>query len=472
MTFHPLRSQSLSLSDHLATVEQFLNEHQVAHKSSELKSNDESGRNPGEGSQKLSGSIDPDEQVNCFMIYLISTCYPKVRRRLSHSLSKRLLALLSSMTGQQLERYLEERTLRESTRLKLNNLQLCGVVSSMISDAYDIPTMMQELKDKHHQAQKNSSAVPPDTREAGSLLKAMSETNELVMSGVSLPSELPSLYTKETCVDLHYLLLLALNKYNDAITRFYSHGKDPTDQEGQDLTKYSLLLWCLAHSSILQDHLVFLRENWLENPVRTPILHGFEARDRDGDRAGSEGMSEDEDVSSDEAEIKGEMAAIEGNPNHKQDLALMIQRWIRLLVSHLQAPYILSSLTSSSPGEIRIRHVAVKKNIFEAPQDWTSVLERALTVPNDNPPDEYPQLVDLILDSINEAHVGGSNCKGIFSYFKGEKIISAAGYVHCEAALAAALVSPPSDTTEPCATWLDVRLCLFRSTISDAFRRG
>jgi hypothetical protein len=465
----PLRTGVLSLPDHLATVQQYLNE--FSKHQSEAKSNDQSG-SPVEGKdQKCTDSDSRQKQINNFATYLISISYQKVRRQLSNDLSTKLLFLLSSITGPQLERCLEE-SLKDPVGSKLGNVQLCILLDRAhgSEDPYDIQAMVRELKDKHYQPQGQSPSGEPGTPNASAFFEVVSKTNESIKSGTQDSSQLPILYNKETCVEFHYLLLLVLNKYWDAITQFRGQSMPggPIDKDCRDLRFYSILLWRLSCSSILQDHLTFLRSNSL-----LQMQHGNGSKASDGDKeigVGEEGMDGDEDeaVSSHDTGIMEEIAVLESDQSHRKDPALMIRRWLCLLVSHLQALHVLSSFALSYSSKMRLQHVAVKSSTFGTPQDWTAVLKRALTGPTDFftirrfHQSQFQQLEDLILEKIDAVHEG-SGRKGLFRYFKGKTITGACGQVHAEAGLAAGLHGE----------WFDVRhLFYFLVLLHDLYMHG
>jgi hypothetical protein len=540
------RSALLPLSDHLATLVEYLNHYQ-----SEIQGGnaDQSGGKSADGmdseNSKWDKAADLEEH---FGTYLISTCYPKIHRRLLHPLSIKLISIFSSIERQRLTDILDEVSFPISMRSKSSNLLLCRVIHSAL-DTHDLRGMIRELKggDQEHSA----------------FFQSVTETYELFQKGTNESSQFPLLYRKDTFEDFHYFVLLALTKYRSAISTFYDKIKagclNTTDR--LDLTVYSFLLWRLAHSSILCQHLIFLRATSLipqdavfnhlvpEQPPLKPqdivvnrpspkyamfphlalehevndreelslegdegedlslegdegqdlSLGGYEGEDLsfrgaevnegedlsfrgdevnegedlsldqaieggsviiEGGRDAIEGLGgheTGEDESSEETGLKEEMDTLEYHSGHRKDPTLMIQRWMCLLVSHLQSLHILSSFAASRPGEIRVQHVAVKRATHKTPQDWTAVLKRAL--PHSLPEGDtgFSEMEKIILGQINKVNATPGR-HGIFSYFKGEFIIRLAGHIHCEAALAAVLHSPPNGQR-----LFDVRFIFFSS---------
>jgi hypothetical protein len=444
------RSALLPLSDHLATLVEYLNHYQ-----SEIQGGnaDQSGGNSADGmdseNSKWDKAADLEEH---FGTYLISTCYPKIHRRLLHPLSIKLISIFSSIERQRLTDILDEVSFPISMRSKSSNLLLCRVIHSAL-DTHDLRGMIRESKggDQEHSA----------------FFQSVTETYELFQKGTNESSQFPLLYRKDTFEDFHYFVLLALTKYRSAISTFYDKIKagclNTTDR--LDLTVYSFLLWRLAHSSILCQHLIFLRATSLipqdavfnhlvpkdssQNSIsgdgsESDVSEGYVSEEYVSDGDVSDGyIREGSEESSEETGLQEEMDTLEYHSGHRKDPTLMIQRWMCLLVSHLQSLHILSSFAASRPGEICVQHVAVKRATHKTPQDWTAVLKRAL--PHSLPEGDtgFSEMAKIILGQINKVNATPGR-HGIFSYFKGEFIIRLAGHVHCEAALAAVLHSPPN----------------------------
>ena len=458
----------LSLSDHLATVEEYLNKYQ-------LTSNDRSGENLKDPKgEKRSAKLDREGQFDRFSTYLVSTCYPKIRKRLLSKLSTNLLTLLSKITGPQLERCLENKAFQEPVLSKKSNVELCRFIYALQS-SYDFRTMVENLKDNHYPRQQSE---PRTTQKASNFFTNVYQTFELVMAGKN-PSDLPILYTRETFVDFHYLLLLVLDKYRNAILQFYdgTNNGGPNDGHRRDLKVYSLVLWRLAHSSILRCHLICLRTHGLLSQG-SRVERGNEAKAGGGDEAiggGKEsdlnsddevgGQAEESDLGSDDG-VKDEMAAMQSHQDHKDDPALMIQRWICLIVSHLQSLNILSSFAASSPRGIRIQHIVAARSELTVPQDWTAVLKRAVAAIGGTLLSRLDELEDTILEKINQNQVRRT---GIFSYFKGKEITSGGGQIHCAAAAALVAVIHASLGEQH---GVDVRPDLSSSSLSDALHRN
>jgi hypothetical protein len=411
-------------------VQQYLKEHRL-------------GTNPDPNSDATNSTVDKYRQTQFerFSIYLISTCYRKTRRRLSKGLSKKLLYLLSSIKGPQLEKFMKTSNFTPSPAA--GNLRLCQVVFSE-QKVIDLQGKVQALKDKDSDppSAKGTKAMEqelkndPPPAKGTDLFQAISTafTSHQQSSQQSSQQSNHPLYTEKTLVDFHYLLVIVLRQYENTINQFHNM-KDSRTEVQLNLNVYSQLLWSLSTSPILRTHLLFITQLMNQGLMRG----GMDPKAKDGEDTGGGSYDDDDDEDA-------EMEAIEKCKHHKVDSGLMVQCWISLLVSPLQALKILSRFSCLHHGEVEIRHVSVKSTRFDTLQDWTRVLERTLrdTVLA-TPLDELER---LIIEKIREVKASGPGCKGIYHYFEGKNIVNVGGQVHCEAGLAAWLKSNLQDNGE------------------------
>jgi hypothetical protein len=412
----------LPLPEHIATVVQYLKEYQS-------------------GTDSSRGDLFDD-----FSTYLLSTSYPKIRRRLCTRASKTFRHILSSITGPDLDKCIEK-GFPEPKLSQPSDVLLCeAVISASSTGRNKIKDIVRDLRGGHYNT---------PTEEPSALFEEITAMFNAHSGTQPRPDSLPCLYTRFTCVDFHYLLLHTLHQFQEAIKAF-SDGQPEGSHE--DLLSYSFLLWRLANSSALNSHLLFIQDL-----LRDRLRGGMRPRAKDnkgdsnddlGHSGGDGGMGprvkDNKGGSSDDlghsggdggagenCELDSEIEAIENDNQHKMEPGLMVQRWINLLVSHLQALRILSKFSSLHPtAEIKIKQVAVKRTTFDTPQDWTAVLER--TVKGHALESQLPDLKSLILDGIQDVQEAQTR-KGIYGYFDGINIISPGGQVHCEAGLAAYL---------------------------------
>jgi hypothetical protein len=367
---------------------------------------------------RLGTDEEREKRFNDFRIYLLSTCYLKIRRRLYNGTSKKLRQILLSITGPVLDKIREGFPKPKAS--KPSDVLLCAAVCSFEGD--EIQDKVRVLRGQHY----NPSTEGPSLFE---VITTIFEDHSDAHSGAQTPPPPRLLYTSHTCVDFHYLLLLALNNYTTAIDGFNSTERPKSSY--RDLILYSNLLWRLANSSILKSHLSFIQDL-----LRSHLGGGMEPKVKDGKNLGGD-SSGDGGV---EDGLDTEMEAIENDTKHQTEPGLMVQRWINLLVSHLQALKMLSKFSSLHPAaEVQITQVAVKRTTFDTPQDWTAVLERTVKDQAGPLETQLPELEARILENIEAVHKTTTGRKGIYAYFQGKNIVGSAGQVHCEAGLAAYL---------------------------------
>jgi hypothetical protein len=367
---------------------------------------------------------DRMEKFECFIRYLLSTCYPKIRRRLLNEFSKLLFQALESITGPRLEERIEDLSFPESTKSTTGDIRLCQVVCSAMDPAkIDLESMVRDRKRVDYEQASSLS---------GGLFQAISTTFEAQAQRLNPPVVTPPLYTRQTFVDFHYLLLVALNGYKTAIQKIHNRTERKSE-ECLELEIYTHLLWRLANSSILKTHLLFIQK------LSLMPGHIFWGGTKSEVEAGGNSDSSEDVEEGDE--VEAEMEAIKSHGNHQEDPGLMVQRWICLLVSHFQALKVLSTFSSSHSPEVQIKHVAVRATRFDTPQDWTAVLERARS---SRPLEKWPHEAEsLILEKLKQvAKTPGR--KGIYDYFQDKNIIRVGGQVHCEAGLVAWLLHEAS----------------------------
>ena len=94
------------------------------------------------------------------------------------------------------------------------------------------------------------------------------------------------MYNKATCFEFHQLLVATLLSYGKALDKFVKalgdHKKQPNLQEvvreADKVRTCTSLLWSIAYSRILENHLELLHKNgWLQAPVNRDffLYRGF-----------------------------------------------------------------------------------------------------------------------------------------------------------------------------------------------------
>ncbi|KIM71737.1 hypothetical protein PILCRDRAFT_16781 [Piloderma croceum F 1598] len=176
------------------------------------------------------------------------------------------------------------------------------------------------------------------------------------------------LYTRDTCFEFHQLLISTLVGYKAGLNKLSKayNGKIPDAQKLQKMVdyakevwQYGSLLWKIAYSQILKDHLsVLRRKGWLMLPVKE---HGDDEAGRDdggGDDGGQDNGDEDQGGKIEDEEFLT-ISNILLSDSKGIDKAFV--EWICLQVDRWQAPRKITSFvkrTRTPPTKITL--LAVK----------------------------------------------------------------------------------------------------------------
>ena len=170
-----------------------------------------------------------------------------------------------------------------------------------------------------------------------------------------------SLYTRDTCFEFHQLLISTLLSYKAGLRKLTkAHNKYWKKRGVQNLQtmvdyakevwKYGSLLWKIAYSQILRDHLSVLhRKGWLMLPVK---------KEHDGDEAGRDGGGGDEGGKIEDEEF---LTISNVLPSDSKCIDKAFVEWIRLQVDRWQVPRKITSFvkrTRTPPTKITL--LAVK----------------------------------------------------------------------------------------------------------------
>jgi hypothetical protein len=142
------------------------------------------------------------DAFDAFTRYLLSTCHPKMRSQDKHSMSQRYFHCLCLITEAKLKSALltNEITINEPTRMR--DIPLCDAL--LASDGvFDILTAYIHTQ---------FPDLPLEFK-FGTLHSAFEWLRQFHTSGETDMSKCPSLYTKDTAVEFHYLLVTVLAGY-------------------------------------------------------------------------------------------------------------------------------------------------------------------------------------------------------------------------------------------------------------------
>jgi hypothetical protein len=304
-----------------------------------------------------------------------------------------------------------------------------------------------------------------------------------------------ALYNKATCFEFHQLLVATLLSYGKALdeyeTALNQHRKIPDFPNVLDKTMKiwtcASLLWSIAYSRILENHLKILGQNgWLAAPINREYdtYSGFTsftyAKDQtiptadDDEQGGNEGQeinalsagSQLSDLAGEDREGNGgwtSASSTGGNPvglagedgagGHEGEeidalrkdhtlsgLADVYHRWIRLQVDRWQATRKIISKLARSPAPINFTLLAIR---HIPPRPARSLMNPWSDTITDlcNAADINPEPVINALSARIGKEASKKRCNAIFKKFHNAKPMYSAG-VHCEAVLASLLKYP------------------------------
>jgi hypothetical protein len=265
------------------------------------------------------------------------------------------------------------------------------------------------------------------------------------------------LYNKDTCFEFHQLLVATLLSYGKALDAFEEAKNANASVQVQVLRANNLwhcasLLWYIAYSRILQDHLkVLASKQWLTRPENsTDNLSTYnqfttfkQTRDKTISIASS-GNSQDEDGagSDDEGGTAGDAENDEARVLlEKLSLAEVYKAWIRLQVDRLQAVRKITSFCARSSITINLNLLAVNyvppMPVDEVMVPWrTTIMDVCV---------DSPSVIAALEESIKtELEENPDRCNSIFRKFNPgpENPILYKGNKHCEMILAVLLKYP------------------------------
>jgi hypothetical protein len=278
------------------------------------------------------------------------------------------------------------------------------------------------------------------------------------------------LYNRATCFEFHQLLVATLPSYGKALDKYEAalgkHRKIPNFPNLLDKTTEiwtcASLLWSIAYSRILANHLEILRQNgWLAAPINMEYrtYSGFTKFEyskeqiiptADDEQGGNEGQEISSlSAGSQLSDLAGEDE--QGGPEGEEidalrkdhtlsGLADVYHRWIRLQVDRWQATRKIISKLARSPAPVNFTLLAIR---HIPPRLATSVMNPWSDTITDlcNTAGIDPGPVVAALGARIKKEASRPSCNAIFNKFSATKAMYSAG-VHCEAVLASLLKYP------------------------------
>ncbi len=207
---------------------------------------------------KQTGSERYHHLVKRFSEYLVARYWPKMCRRISYWAAQGFIYYLGRV---------EESKLRAVVPQTASSLRNDSTFSDRLL-AMEDKARIQDIIMKKCPVNRVRSPLT-------SLLSACRKMKTLPAPETRFQS-VSALYNKATCFEFHQLLVATLLSYGKALEAFVDalgdHKKQPNLQEvvckADEVWTCTSLLWSIAYSRILENHLETLRQNgWLEAPV-------------------------------------------------------------------------------------------------------------------------------------------------------------------------------------------------------------
>jgi len=428
---------------------------------------------------KLDGSEGYDHLLTRFSPYLVSRCWKKMRRRISHWAAQGFIYYLGKV---------------EESRLR-------AVVPQTASSVRDDSSLCENLLEMEGNA--SIQNVIMKTCPVASVRSPLTSLLSMCRIMQMLPRQggraslrgVSALYNKATCFEFHQLLVATLLSYGKALDKYEAdlkeHWKIPNFPDLLDKTieiwTCASLLWSIAYSRILENHLEILRQNgWLAAPINMEYraysgFTNFEYSkeqtittvDND-EQGGNEGQeinalsagSQLSDLAEEDEEGNGGwtstsstggnpvgLAGEDGEGGHEGEeidalrkdhmpfgLADVYHRWIRLQVDHWQATRKIISKLARSPAPVNFTLLAIRhippRLATSVMNPWSDTITDLCNTAGINP---GPVIVALGARIKKEA--SQPRCNAIFKKFFATKAMYSAE-VHCEAVLASLLKYP------------------------------
>jgi hypothetical protein len=297
-----------------------------------------------------------------------------------------------------------------------------------------------------------------------------------------------ALYNKATCFEFHQLLVATLLSYGKALDDFATLRKRKQSDLQQltaradELWTCTSLLWGIAYSRILGNHLEILRQNgWLGTPrnadyhiysdfthfdcndqtitmlpddeeeggIETAEIDALSAGDRPFGVAEEDGDDGDGGDDEDGGDVGKEINA-SSTGTKLVGLADLYQQWIRLQVDRWQANRKITTLLARSPTSVDLNLLAIRyippRPAASVMDPWSSTISNLCKTAGIDPGPVLVTLNKRIAKELDK-NLQQRPCNHIFSQFdpNPKRPIQYSARVHCEAALAA-LLKYPYDT--------------------------
>ena len=386
------------------------------------------------------------------MKYMVACCWQKMYRRMCKWQSKGFKHYLVSVSDNAIKSdptgYMSTMTTRPPKRMdSALNKAIIDLHSTIAQDRRKIPGFSQP-----------------------GLLK-LAAACERVQS--SKRDEQRRVYGQDTCVEFHQFLIAVLDGYRNALDEWNSlneeaknkpggekrqnanvkgrnekaNEKDATPVRSQrqcaiDIYNFGHLLWRIAYSQTLRDHLGLLEAN---EQIRTPTYAMYE---RGGYRtSASSKIGVDREAARTPLETDEEAQELQ-QLTERGGIALVFQRWIQLQVTQWAALDILSSYshqaaTTLQDADMSVSLLAMKGRSTHKMKNWRDMIKELVDehiAETFLPSNHIAELQAETVIKIIEGHINLGN-RPIFKKFRTDQP-ELHTQIHCEAALACFIKYP------------------------------
>ena len=396
-----------SLPNHIATVEEYLNQFQL-----------------------LEG--DPANQTDLFRKfthYIVVSCREKMIRRINHWSSRGFICTLGSIGDPfVLESYMTFEATIKKQLSKRKDSALGKTLRDMQGD--EVSRVMQWYPRR----------IEDDAKKDIQLTNLQASFKAMLDSKL----EAANVYNQDTCVEFHHLLIAVLIGYGNALAQFQEScggkRKEKKREETELLQRqaekvwfFAHLLWRISYSRVLRYHLAALEAGgFLSLPHdEAPLRKKYDAYTRYGKKETNIVVDEDEE------ESRCLIESSQHRPNIS--VALTFQRWMRIQASQFAALDILSCFVLRHRGSpVKISHMAVRSDKVESlpAGNWETIVRKLSQTPNQTfDPDFVIQVLKNRSKNRKWLEPFGVKAPSILYKFIPDTI-ELAGTIHCEIAMA------------------------------------
>ena len=372
------------------------------------------------------------------MKYIVACCWQKMHRRMSQWQSKSFTSLLTCISD-------------DALRWDSNNY-----ASSMGHPKRMDSALIKSIVDLHNSIVQDKLQIPGFSSSGLPKLAAMCQR---VRS--SQREEGVRVYTKDTCVEFHQFVVAVLKGYRDALMKWqkkydvakkaqtgkvqWGHEKTAEYIElrvacATDVYNFGHLLWRIAYSQALRDHLELLAANQrIAPPIYAHYNEGFYTRadSGDGETAGQDRAGQEAEEEAQELQQLMERGGV----------VSVYQRWIQLQVTQWAAFDVLSSYSrraaiSLQGADISISLLSMNPRHRGKMKDWRVMIRQLVrqrltqtSILHDNITSalDAEKVIGVIEEKIQQNAAPGAHT--IFRKFE-KDCPDLYCHIHCEAVLA------------------------------------